>query len=77
MPRCNVEGFPSSGKESSCKAGDTEIWVLGQEDALELLEILEKEMASHSSNLAQKIPWTEEPGRLKFMWSQKESDKTQ
>ena len=71
MPRCNVEGFPSSGKESSCKAGDTEIWVLGQEDALE------KEMASHSSNLAQKIPWTEEPGRLKFMGSQKESDKTQ
>ena len=28
---------------------------------------LEKEMASHSSILAWKIPWTEEPGRLQFM----------
>ena len=35
-------------------------WVqsLGQEDPLE------KEMATHSSILAWKIPWTEEPGRL-------------
>ena len=37
-----------------------ETWVLflGQEDPLE------KEMAIHSSTLAWKIPWTEEPGRL-------------
>ena len=37
-----------------------ETWVqsLGQEDALE------KEMATHSSILAWRIPWTEEPGRL-------------
>ena len=37
-----------------------ETWVqsLGQEDPLE------KEMATHSSILAWKIPWTEEPGRL-------------
>ena len=37
-----------------------EIWVrfLGQEDPLE------KEMAIHSSTLAWKIPWTEEPDRL-------------
>ena len=37
-----------------------EAWVqsLGQEDPLE------KEMATHSSILAQKIPWTEEPGGL-------------
>ena len=28
---------------------------------------LEKEMASHSSTLAWKIPWTEEPGRLQSM----------
>ena len=36
-----------------------ETWVrsLGQEDPLE------KEMATHSSILAWKIPWTEEPGR--------------
>ena len=31
---------------------------LGQEDPME------KEMATHSSTLAWKIPWTEEPGRL-------------
>jgi len=36
---------------------------------------LEKEMATHSSVLAWKIPWTEEPGRLQSMWSQ-ESDMT-
>ena len=38
-------------------------------------EPLEEEMATRSSNLAQKIPWTEEPGGLQFMRSQ-ESDTT-
>ena len=44
-----------------------EIWVrfLGQEDPLE------KEMAIHSSTLAWKIPWTEEPDRLQSMGSQR------
>jgi len=28
---------------------------------------MEKAMATHSSTLAWKIPWTEEPGRLQFM----------
>ena len=32
-----------------------------------LLFILEKEMATHSSILAWKIPWTEEPGGLQFI----------
>ena len=43
-----------------------EAWVqsLGQEDPLE------KEMAIHSSILAWRIPWTEEPGRLQSMGSQ-------
>ena len=43
-----------------------ETWVrsLGQEDPLE------KEMAAHSSTLAWKIPWTEEPGRLQSMGPQ-------
>ena len=43
------------------------MWVqsLGQEDPLE------KEMATHSNILAQEIPWTEEPGRLQSMGSQK------
>ena len=36
---------------------------------------LEKEIATHSSILAWKIPWTEEPGRLQFMGTQ-ESDMT-
>ena len=36
---------------------------------------LEKEMVTHSSNLAWKTPWTEEPGRLQSMGSQ-ESDTT-
>ena len=49
-----------------------ETWVgfLGREDPLE------KEMAIHSSTLAWKIPWTEEPDRLQSMGSQKESDMT-
>ena len=36
---------------------------------------LEKEMATHSSILAWRIPWTEEPGMIQSMGSQ-ESDKT-
>ena len=44
-----------------------EMWVqaMSQEDPLE------KEMATHSSNLAWKIPWTEEPGGLQSMGLQK------
>ena len=38
---------------------------LGGEDPLE------DEMATHSSILAWRIPWTEEPGRLQSIWSQK------
>ena len=34
-------------------------------------EPLEKEMATHSSTLAWKIPWMEEPGRLQSMGSQR------
>ena len=34
-------------------------------------DLLEKEMAIHSSTLAWKIPWTEEPGRLQSMGSQR------
>ena len=49
-----------------------ETWVqtLGQEDPLE------KEMATHSSILAWRIPWTEEPGGLQSM-GHKESDTTE
>ena len=34
-------------------------------------DLLEKEMATHSSILAWRIPWTEEPGGLQFMGSQR------
>ena len=46
-----------------------ETWVksLGWED-------LEKDMATHSSILAWKIPWMEEPGRLQSMWLQRVRD---
>ena len=57
-------GFPrgSDGKESACNAGDLGS-TLGQEDPLE------KGRATHSSILARRIPWTEEPGRLQSMGS--------
>ena len=44
---------------------ETLVQFLGQEDAME------KEMALHSSILAWEIPWTEEPGSLQSMGSQK------
>ena len=43
----------------------TRVQSLGQEDPLE------KEMATHCSILAWKIPWTEEPGRLQSMGLQR------
>ena len=48
----------------------TQVQSLGWEDPLE------KEMATHSSTLAWKIPWTEEPGRLQSM-GHKELDMTE
>ena len=42
---------------------ETQVRSLGQEDPLG------EEMATHSSVLAREIPWTEEPGRLRFMGS--------
>ena len=44
---------------------ETQVQSLGWED------LLEKEMAPHSSILAWKIPWTEEPGRLQSVGSQR------
>ena len=62
-------GFPGDlvVKYPPVNAGDfqeTWVWFLGREDPLE------KEMATHSSILAWKIPWTEEPGGLQSMGSQ-------
>ena len=50
-------GLPcsSDGKESACNARDL-VWSLGQEDPFKM------EVATHSSILAWRIPWTEESG---------------
>ena len=44
---------------------EMQVWLLSQED------LLEKEMAAHSSILAWEIPWMEEPGGLQSMELQK------
>ena len=44
---------------------ETQVQSLGWED------LLEKEMATHFTIFAWKIPWTEEPGRLQSMGSQR------
>ena len=54
----------SEFKTSACNAGDLGS-ILGWEDPLE------KEMATHSSILAWRIPWTEEPGGLQSTGSQR------
>ena len=60
------KGFPG-GSEGKASPAMQETWAqsLSQEDPLE------KEMATHSSTLARKIPWTEKPGRLQSMGSQR------
>ena len=70
-----VMTFPgdASGKESTClcrrckrcRFEEMWVWSLGWEDPLEW------EVATHSSILAWEIPWTEEPGRLQSMGSQR------
>ena len=59
-------GFPggSDGTASACNAGDPDS-ISGSRRSLE------KEMVTHSSTLAWKIPWTEEPGGLQFMGLQR------
>ena len=57
-----TRGFPggSDGKESTCNSGDSgSIPGSGRS--------LDEEMATHSSILAWRIPWTEEPGGLQSM----------
>ena len=55
-------GFPVAQTVKNLSAGQ-QTWVrsLGQEDSLE------KGMATHSSILARRIPWTQEPGGLWYM----------
>ena len=63
----SYRGFPGSSavKNPPANTGDG---FLGQE------VLLEKKMATHSSIIAWKIPWTEEPGRLQVHGVMKESD---
>ena len=70
-PKCSnvpFEGFPggSVGKESACKAGDT-----GDMGLIPVLRSPGGGLATHSSILAWRIPWTEEPGGLQSMGSQR------
>ena len=58
-----VLDFPggSDSKEPACNAGDIRMmWV----QSLDQKELLEEEMATHSSILVWEIPWTEESGGL-------------
>ena len=54
----------SAVKNSACQQ-ETQVQPLGWEDTLE------EEMATHSSILAWRMPWTEEPGGLQYMGSQR------
>ena len=72
MQACPLsQDFPCSsvGKESACSLQETQVRSLGEEDPLE------KGMATHSSILAWRIPWTEGPGGLQSTGSRK-SDMT-
>ena len=65
MPALNLEGYEKFLASQRLKRlparPETRVQSLGQEDPLE------KEMATHSSILAWRIPWMEEPGRLQSM----------
>ena len=63
-------GWWFRGKESTSYAGELGL-ILDQEDHLE------KEMATYSSILAWEIPWTEEPGELQSMGSQRVAQMTE
>ena len=62
-----LKGFPdgADGKESACNVGD-----LGSIPGLGRF-LGEKKMATHSSTLAWRIPWTEEPGKLQSIGLQR------
>ena len=62
-----VVGLPQwlSGKESACSAGDTGEWV----QSLDWEDPLEEGMSIHTSNLAWRISWMEEPGKAMVHWN--------
>ena len=60
-------GFPGGSAVKNLPENEGDMGSMGQEDPLE------KEMATHSSILACRIPWTEEP-RVLHLMGRKESD---
>ena len=63
---CSLEGFPGGTVVKNLPAmPETQVRALSREDPLE------KRMATHSSFLAWRIPWTEEPGGLQSIGSQR------
>ena len=64
MMICHVLGLVAQTVKHLPTVHETRVQSLGWED-------LEKEMATHSSILAWKIPWMEKPGRLQAMGSQR------
>ena len=58
-------GFPGGSDSKVSAMRETRVGSLGRED------LLEKEMVTHSSTRAWKIPWTEETGGLQSMGSQR------
>ena len=64
-PEPDTEGFPGGSVKNSPAMWETWVWSLGWEDPLQ------EGMATHSSILAWRIPWTEEPGELQSMGSQR------
>ena len=65
-PLPHLQDFPGgTGVKNPLPMQETQVQSLGQEDPLE------KEMATHTSILAWEISWTEDPGGLQSMGSQK------
>ena len=60
----SIMGFPGGSVVKNPRK-EMQVRSLGRED------LLEKEIATHSSIFALETPWTEEPGRLQFMGSQR------
>ena len=59
----------TEGQKPPADAGDIELWI----QSLHWEALLEKDTATHSSILAWRIPWTEEPGGLQSIGSQSQT----
>ena len=70
-PKPGMTSLVAQTVKRLCTMRETWVQSLGWEDSLE------KEMATHSSTLALKIPWTEELGAGYYPWGRKESGTTE